>query len=158
LFYFNPFEGLFMLETWLGESSIALNRHADDYKEAIHIGGELLVNDGKATPEYVSAMIDAVKEFGPYMVIAPGIAMPHARPEDGALAVGLSLVTLSTPVCFGNPENDPVRVVTCLCSTDSSSHIELLQRAVALLGDSDAMSKILSTNSVDVVMDIIRAF
>lgn len=28
-----------MLETWLGEPSIALNRHADDYKDAIHIGG-----------------------------------------------------------------------------------------------------------------------
>lgn len=71
-----------MLETWLSASSIALNQRADDYKEAIRIGGNLLVNDGKATPEYASAMIDAVQEFGPYIVIAPGIAMPHARPED----------------------------------------------------------------------------
>lgn len=147
-----------MLEKWLDKTSIALNQRVRDYKDAIRLGGNLLVSSGKATQEYVSAMIEAVKEFGPYIVIAPGIAMPHARPENGALAVGLSLVTLITPVCFGNPENDPVRIVVCLCSIDASSHLEVLQRAVALLGNADDMNNILAANSIENVMSIIQKY
>lgn len=145
-----------MLETYLNASTIAINQCADSYKDAIRIGGNLLIQSGAADDCFVSAMIDAVKKFGPYMVIAPGIALPHARPEDGARAVGMSLVTLKTPVYFGNPENDPVNVVACLCSTDSTSHLELLQRAVDLLGNDEDMAQIIAATSLDQVLNVIR--
>lgn len=50
----------------------------------MRIGGELLEKSGAIEPRYIDAMINTVKEIGPYIVIAPGIAMPHARPEAGA--------------------------------------------------------------------------
>lgn len=103
-------------------------------------------------------MISAVEEFGPYMVIAPGIAIPHARPEDGALAVGLSLITLDTPVNFGNPENDPVSLVICLCSTDSESHLDALARLVSLLEDKSNVDGILDAADVSEVMDLISRY
>lgn len=144
-----------MLETWLEPQCVSLHNTTNDYRDAIKIGGDLLVAAGKATDSFVDRMISAVDEFGPYMVIAPGIAVPHARPEDGALAVGLSLVTLDTPVNFGNPENDPVSMVICLCSTDSSSHLDALARLVGLLEDSDNVNAILAAKNVPEVMEII---
>ena len=47
-------------------------------------------------PTYTEAMIDVVRDMGPYIVLAPGLAMPHARPEMGAKQVGTALVTLES--------------------------------------------------------------
>lgn len=35
-----------------------------------------------AGPGYLEAMIRTIEELGPYAVIAPGVAMPHARSSD----------------------------------------------------------------------------
>jgi len=87
-------------------------------------------------------MINTVKEIGPYIVIAPGIAMPHARPEAGAKKIGMSLITLKTPVNFGNKENDPVKIVVCLSAIDHSTHLKALSELAGLLGDEESVNKI----------------
>lgn len=147
-----------MLENWLDKNSIALKINVKNYQQAIRCGGELLVSSQKASKEYVNAMIEAVKDLGPYMVIAPGIAIPHARPEDGAKAVGLSLVTLAQPVNFGNKENDPVDLVICLCSTDSSSHLEALKRLVALLSNAKDLEQIQESDDPISILNIIKKY
>ncbi len=147
-----------MLETWLEPECVSLHQEAEDYRAAIKIGGELLIHAGKATDSFVDRMISAVEDLGPYMVIAPGIAIPHARPEDGALKVGLSLVTLDTPVNFGNPDNDPVNIIACLCSTDSESHLDALARLVALLGEQQNIDSILSAQDVSEVMALVSSY
>ncbi len=147
-----------MLENWLSKDCISLNVDAQDYRQAIQIGGDLLVANGKAEKTFVTAMIDAVADLGPYMVVAPGIAIPHARPESGAKAVGLSLVTLNSPVNFGNLENDPVWLVACLCALDSESHIELLQRFANLLADDEAVKKIKNASDAEKVIELISRY
>ncbi|MFO6427822.1 PTS sugar transporter subunit IIA [Escherichia coli] len=47
---------------------------------------------------YYQAILDGVEQFGPYFVIAPGLAMPHGRPEEGVKKTGFSLVTLKKPL------------------------------------------------------------
>jgi PTS system ascorbate-specific IIA component len=74
----------------------------------------------------VDRCIATVEELGPYMVVAPGVALAHARPEDGAVALGLSAVTLREPVEFGHAENDPVDVVFAFGSPDRDQHVGLL--------------------------------
>ncbi|MGI1690430.1 BglG family transcription antiterminator [Thermoanaerobacter uzonensis] len=124
-----------VLKDLLTKDTIKLNVEAKDWEEAVKIGGELLVKNGFAEPQYVDAMINTVKEIGPYIVIAPGIAMPHARPEAGAKKIGMSLITLKNSVNFGNKENDPVKIVVSLCAIDHSSHLKALSELVELLGD-----------------------
>ena len=50
-------------------------------EEVIHFSGQLLVNSGKVKETYIEKMEEAFHDLGPYMVMAPGIAMPHARPS-----------------------------------------------------------------------------
>jgi mannitol operon transcriptional antiterminator len=72
-----------VLKDLLTEKTIKLNARAGNWEEAIRIGGELLVKNDFVEERYVEAMVSNVREMGPYIVIAPGVAMPHARPEDG---------------------------------------------------------------------------
>lgn len=44
------------------------------WEKAGRIVGKMLVDAGKVEERYVQAMLDYVHKFGPYIVIAPGIA------------------------------------------------------------------------------------
>jgi PTS system ascorbate-specific IIA component len=131
----------------LAEHSIRVGAIALDRERAIEMAGELLVASGRSTPEYTESMIDAVAENGPYIVIAPGIALAHGRPSEAVLEIGLSLLTLAQPVVFGNEANDPVRLVIGLCATDHSSHIDIMAELATFLGDSVSVNTVL--NAVD---------
>jgi len=118
---------LVLLREALNERSVAVGAEPDGWQEAVETSGNLLVASGTVEERYVAAMVRTVEELGPYAVIAPGVAIPHARPEDGAKSVGLSLAVLSEPVEFGSKENDPVDLVFGFSTTDSDAHIELIQ-------------------------------
>lgn len=115
--------------------AIQLDCEAASAEEAILAAGRALFASGACNEEYIQAMIANYREFGPYFVIAPGLAMPHARPEQGALKAQLSFVRLREPVVFGHAENDPVRLVLGLSATGQDNHIKLIQQLVTLLGD-----------------------
>ncbi|BDP83107.1 hypothetical protein EfmAA610_03170 [Enterococcus faecium] len=67
---------------------------------------------------YVEAMIRAVNDYGPYIVIGKHMALAHARPEDGINKLGVSVATIEQPIDFGNPEMDPVKIIFCLAAVD----------------------------------------
>jgi len=147
-----------VLENILTEKAIRIKAQVTDWQEAVRMGGELLVNSGFAKPSYIDAMVETVKQLGPYSVIAPGIAMPHARPEAGVLKPGLSLVTLETPVEFGNKENDPVDIVVSFCATDNTSHIQMLAELAQLLGSEEAVTTIRNAKEVSEVIQLLINF
>ncbi|MGH4121475.1 MAG: BglG family transcription antiterminator [Clostridium sp.] len=131
----------------LNEKTIELNVNAKDWEESILIGGKILEDQGLIEHRYVDAMINTVKEMGPYIVIVKGIAMPHARPEAGAKGIGMALLTLKNPINFGNEENDPVKIVIFLCAIDKVSHLKALSELMQLL--EDETFKELASNATD---------
>lgn len=130
-----------------GEDSIRVLAVALDREHAVSLSGDLLVAAGRVTPDYVDQMIEVFDTHGPYFVIAPGIALAHAKPSEAVISTGLSLVTLAEPVVFGNESNDPVRLVIGFCAVDHDSHIELLAELSNLLSDVQTVNSLL--NAVD---------
>ena len=92
-------------------------------------------------PRFMDAMIRVATEFGPYIVIAPGIALPHARPEDGVIDSTVAVVRLATPVNFGNEDNDPVWLVVALAAKDKEGHIQGLSDLATVLGEAKTWKK-----------------
>ena len=122
--------------------SITTKATAIDWRDAIRLSGDGLVAGGATTNDYTDQMIAAVDEHGPYIVIAPGIALAHGRPSDAVLHGGLSWVSLETPVEFGHPKNDPVALVIGLAAVDHTTHIEVLKAMAGVLSDSDARKRL----------------
>jgi mannitol/fructose-specific phosphotransferase system IIA component (Ntr-type)/galactitol-specific phosphotransferase system IIB component len=145
-----------VLKDLLTEKTIKLNVDAKDWEEAVRIGGEILVENGFVEPRYVDAMVRTVREMGPYIVIAPGIAMPHARPEDGVKQVCMSLITLKEPVEFGNIDNDPVKTVICLGAVDNSTHLKALSDLMNLLNDDIKLDSIRKSKEMRNILDTIQ--
>ncbi|MCK9907035.1 PTS sugar transporter subunit IIA, partial [Microbacteriaceae bacterium K1510] len=72
-------------------------------------------------------MIHILRTLGPYVIIAPGVALPHARPEHGVISTGISVVRFAQPVAFAPGPESQVTVMICLAAIDSSSHLGYLQ-------------------------------
>lgn len=123
------------LSELLSPSTILLDADAADWREAIRRSGELLVSTGVTDPAYTEAMIRTVEEHGPYIVIAPGFALAHSRPDESVHRTGMSFVRLAEPIAFGNAANDPVTLVMALAAADSSAHREALAALAGVLAD-----------------------
>ena len=119
------------------EGSIALDIPATDWRDAITRAGKLLENAGHTTSKYTTAMIETVERNGPYIVLAPGFALPHAQASGHVHSTGLSLCRLSTPVTFGHSTNDPVTLVIALATADKTAHIEAISALSRILGNSE---------------------
>ena len=129
------------MEQVIEERNIRLQVAARNWEEALEISGGLLVTSNYVKPEYVQMTIDAVKELGPYIVIAPGLALAHARPDASVLKTGISLITLAKEVEFGS-ELGPVKVVITLASKDNDVHLDKLQVLAEVFSDESKMEKI----------------
>jgi len=126
--------------------------------EVIYQAGDLLVQAGAVEPGYVKAMKRVMDELGPYCVIAPGIALLHARPEDGVIRTCLSLITLKTPVAFGHSSNDPVDIAFALGAIDKRSHIEALAELAEFLSKEDFLQSIRDAQDTAALQKSILSF
>lgn len=135
---------------------ISLDIEAEDAEQAIRAAGQLLVDSGAAEGSYVEAMVSAYRNNGPYIVIAPHIALPHAKAENGVREASVSFVRLRRPVMFGHPENDPVELVFALGSSSSSDHIALLRRLTTLLNDPANVEALKEAKTAEEIESIIQ--
>ena len=141
----------------LTESAIVIGAEVTDWRAAVTLAAEALARAGAALPEYAHEMIRMIEEHGPYVVIAPGLALAHARPGPEVLADGLSIVTLATPVNFGHPYNDPVRVVLGLAIVSADTHLAAVAALANVFNDSSAIEELAAATSPAEVLRIMHA-
>ena len=141
----------------IGPDTVAAQAVVASWEEAVDRVGGLLVQAGRVRPSYIPAMKQVLKEIGPYAVIAPGIVLLHARPEDGVIEPCLALVTLATPVPFGHSQNDPVDLVFALGAVDKQAHIESLQQLAEMLGDENVLQRLRSATTAGELAGILAA-
>ncbi len=110
----------------IGVEGIGLRAFATDWRAAVRLAGSLLVNQGTVNASYASAMERVIEEAGPYCVVAPGLALPHAQPGPWVARSSMGVLVLASPVCFGLTRNDPVDVLIPFAATDNETHLDIL--------------------------------
>lgn len=113
-----------MLLKYLPESRILVNQSYDNWQEAIYAAGNLLVKTGCVLQSYVEDMIDNIKEFGSYITIGNGIALPHARNKDNVKKTAFSMLTLKEPVVFENGKK--IDTVISFCNVAGNDYTTAL--------------------------------
>jgi mannitol operon transcriptional antiterminator len=138
-----------MLKDILTDNHIMIKERASTWQEAIEVAAKPLIKESIVEKRYVQAMIHAVEEFGPYIVIGKHLALAHARPEDGVNKLGVSVVTMDKPIHFGNPEMDPVKIIFCLAAVDSYSHLAIMKELIELINDEAKLSRLITSTAID---------
>ncbi|PNO80754.1 PTS ascorbate transporter subunit IIA [Citrobacter koseri] len=147
-----------MLNHWLTDATIMRQARVENWPQALEICARPLLDAGVITPEYVTAIVEQHHKLGAYYVLAPGLAMPHARPEEGSKGLGLSLLKLEQGVSFGAGEFDPVDIIVMLAAPDKHSHIEMISALAELFSSDDDMDKLHQAKSLEEIKTIIARF
>ncbi|TDW16403.1 BglG family transcriptional antiterminator [Breznakia blatticola] len=133
-----------MISDVLKDEYIQLNVKAKDWQDVIVQVANPLLKDKVIEPCYVDAMIESVNKFGPYIVISEGVALAHARPEEGVNELGISLVTLDPPIAFNHEDHDPVKLVFCLAAIDDNAHLKMMATIVKLINEEKKIEELVS--------------
>lgn len=132
------------LTDYLTASTAAFGRKAADWEEAVRQAGALLEQSEAIAPKYTQAMVDMVKQLGPYIVIMPGVAFAHARPDGSVFRNGISLVTYPEGVAFGNEYNDPVYALFAIAARTDEEHLILFRDLAKFLEEEKNIERLKS--------------
>lgn len=136
------------------EASISIKQAAKNWQEAIDFSMSSLLVNHYINSDYIKAIKDSTVNNGPYYILAPGVAMPHARPECGALKTGMSLTLLRESVHFTEDEQ-PIKLLIGLSAANADLHIGAIQVLSELLCEEETLSALLSAKSEKQLADII---
>jgi len=128
------------LSDLLRPDCITLDGSAHEWRDVVDLAGKPLVDAGLVEPQYVRAMVDIIASNGPYMLLAPGVALLHARPADGVNALCIGVLVLASGVRFGHDTFDPVDIAFVLGAEDSTSHLTALSQLAGLIRDDEFLS------------------
>lgn len=145
-----------MITTWLPAENIQIVDSVNDWKQAITLSAQPLLAKGAITEDYINAIFNSHQELGPYYVLAPGLAMPHARPEQGAIKNGLSLLHIKQGVSFDADENDPIYVVIMLCALSGEEHINMITALAEIFSDDERLVALLEASSMKAIQSVIN--
>ena len=111
------------------------------WRSAVYLACRPLEAQGKITGGYARAIISATEQDGPWYILSPTFALPHARPEAGVLSrnSALSLLCCSEAVDF--PEHPGIRLIVVLAAADSEQHIQTIQRLVCWLDEGERLQR-----------------
>lgn len=134
--------------------NIIIRDRVKDWMEAVRIAAQPLLDEKIITPNYVEKMIETVKEMGAYIVISKDVAIPHARPEDGARETAISLLKLKERVAFSDSKE--VNTIIVLASSNSNGHIELLKKLSLILSQKEKYEKLIETQDQKTIFAILE--
>ncbi|MGL5319534.1 MAG: PTS sugar transporter subunit IIA [Aeromonas veronii] len=147
-----------MLTQLLTEDVIRIEPAARDWRHAIELATAPLLANGTIEPSYVAALFRSHEELGPYYVLGPGLAMPHARPEDGVNRLGLGLTVIKQGVNFDSEGNDPIRLLITLAASDSNSHVETIAQLAELFMNEEDVVAIIAADTKDDILRILARY
>lgn len=125
------------------EENVQILEGAENWQEAIRKSVMPLEKGNFVTADYKEAIIANVEELGPYICIAPHVAMPHARPEQGALLTQIAVTLFRNEVTFTRADAT-ANLFISLAAADADSHLQVLVKISELLQDEDTAAKILN--------------
>ncbi|WP_195336034.1 BglG family transcription antiterminator [Paraclostridium bifermentans] len=146
------------LRELLNEDTIYLNQEATSWEDAIRVSANPLKNLGYIKDSYIDAMIENVRKLGPYIVIAPKVAMPHARPEDGVNKVSMTLTTFKEDIYFSGKEQHKVKILISLAPKDNQTHIKALACLTKMLSKKENIDKILNSKDKYEILEVINKY
>lgn len=127
------------------------------WQDAVRLAAQPLLAHGYIEESYIQAMIASINETGPYIVLAPKVAVPHASPDSGVHQLGISLLQVKEPVDFSEEGHDDkkVQLIFVLAAVDSTAHLRALQELALILDDEEAIDSLIAASDPREILAII---
>ncbi|MDN6733287.1 MAG: PTS sugar transporter subunit IIA, partial [Tetragenococcus koreensis] len=145
-----------MLSELLTTDTVQFSDKNLNWQEAITLAAEPLVKNKQIKEQYIQAMIAKVNEYGTFINIGPGIALPHARPDEGVLKLGMSMLKVSKPVLLLDLPDHPIDTFICLAAVDNEMHLRALSSLTTILSEPESLEALRTAKTKKQIMEIIK--
>lgn len=145
-----------MLEELLTAETFQRSEEELEWQAAIALAAQPLLDKGAIHPRYIDAMVRKVEEFGPFIDLGKGIAIPHARPEDGVQELGMSLLVLDKPVYLLDDPKHPISLLICIAAIDNHTHLRALSHLTKILRDPENISQLVGAQQFTDIQDLLK--
>ena len=122
-----------------------------NWEEAIRFSGRVMKNQNLVTDRYIDQVISDVKEYGPYIVIVPGVAMPlSSAKNEGVIGPGIGFTIMPKTVSFeeGNEEKD-AKLFFMLAAKDSEAHMQNIANLSDMLMEEDMVDDLMKIRNME---------
>lgn len=122
-----------------------------NWEEAIRFSGRVMKNQNLVTDRYIDQVISDVKEYGPYIVIVPGVAMPHSSAKnEGVIGTGIGFTIMPKTVSFeeDNEEKD-AKLFFMLAAKDSEAHMQNIANLSDMLMEEDIVDDLMKVRNME---------
>ena len=113
------------LYSYLGNDHIQIYTEHYDWKEAIQLSCQPLLNAGSIDSQYIDAILSDQEQKGLSMFLADGLVLAHAAIDKGVHHLDVALTTFQQPVIF--PNGQKAQIIIALCAEDQTKHIRILK-------------------------------
>lgn len=145
-----------MLKEIIENGRFSFQKGSLTWEDAIKVACQPLVEQKIIEPEYPGYIISNVHEFGPYIVIAPEICIPHAQEGEGVNDTAVAFMNIEEAVDFGPGADYKPRLFFVLASTDNEKHLNNLSELVTLLDDESIINAFVEARSKEDLEKILK--
>jgi PTS system ascorbate-specific IIA component len=139
-----------MLGELIRNKRVRFRQSIPTWQEAIRDAAEPLLEEGVIDERYIQAMIRSVDENGPYIVIAPSLAIPHARSDGGGVfGTAISFMKVEEPVHFSDSSEQDATLFFVIASEGHDAHLPLLKSLVLELSDDRIMEGLIKVKDIE---------
>lgn len=122
--------------------------------DAVYLAGGPLVDSGCISGKYLDTIVSQTTYYGAYMFITNEIMLAHAKPENGANYLGLSLGIFRNPIPFTGGRK--ARLIFVLAAEDNERHFRILNQLLTIAQSETLLSGIIDAPDAVAVIDLLR--
>ena len=137
----------------LAEDRVKLNANAKSKEEAITLCGDLLVQTGCVTTNYVKGMLAREEIMSTYL--GNGVAIPHGQFENRADILKTGLSVLQVPAGIEWEPGEMAYLIVGIAAF-KDEHVSVLVNLAEVIDDQDTANELIHTDDVNVILDILN--
>ncbi|WP_315078267.1 PTS sugar transporter subunit IIA [uncultured Clostridium sp.] len=135
-----------MLKGLIEKKRYSFHKEFTKWEDAVKASCKPLIEEGVIEPSYVDSIIANVNKYGPYIVIAPNVCIPHAQEGVGVNDTAICFMKTEKPVHFSDDAEQDAQLFFVLASTDNELHMKNLVSMVDLIENEDVLKRLVESN------------
>lgn len=149
-----------MLKKIISRGLTSYHEGFSDWKEAVRVSYQKMLEKGIVNEAYIDEVISSIIEFGPYIVIAPHVAMPHSTTgSNNAYDTAFSFMRVKNPVVFDeNDVSKNAKVFFSFAAVEEDAHLKNIVSLVELLVNEDFVAELFEVDNDEQLLNLIEKY
>lgn len=146
-----------VLKQIIKEKLYCFHDSCDSWEDSIVKNAEPLVKNGYVDGRYTEAVINCIKEHGPYIILIPNVAMPHSTENaEGIFKTGVAFMKVNKPVRFD--EEKSAQLFFMVASENGEQHMKNIQNLCEIFENQNLLNDLAKVDNEMELAELVEQY